>query len=67
MEHVSHMAYQDHELRMCAKFAVVSSRTDGQAPAEQLLSSARRPALYWIPPVHEHHEVHAKPVVRFHL
>ena len=64
---IAHRAYQDHELRMCATFAVVDTRfeTPSEIPtAEQLLSSARRPSLFWIPPLHEHHAVHDKPMVR---
>lgn len=65
VESASHVAYQNHELRMCAAFTVLDSSTHGQASSDHpLLASARRPVLYWIPPLHEQHAVHDKPMVR---
>lgn len=65
VEHASHIAYRDHELRMCAAFSVVDSRQTDQVSAENLLAGARRPVLYWIPPLHEQHAEHEKPMA-FH-
>lgn len=67
VERVSYIAYQDHELRICAAFTVVDAQAGGQVSADPehlLLAAARRPVLYWIPPLHEQHALHAKPMVR---
>ena len=78
VEYVAHKAYNDHDLRICAHFAVLDNSMhviNGQnnestialaASPDHLTASARKPTLYWIPPAHEQHDGHTKPSVRFH-
>lgn len=63
-------SFHDHELRMCASFAFVSDDASSEsdksvyaAPAGPLVGSPPEPILVWLPPVHEVHNVHERPVV----
>lgn len=63
-------AFVNHELRMCASFAHVTDDEDNiadatqyAAPAGPLIGSPPEPILVWLPPVHELHNVHERPVV----
>jgi hypothetical protein len=64
VEHIAHRAYQDHELRMCAHFTVLMPEPEEEVPdVNQLFNSALQPMMFWIPPMHEQHEMHARPTV----
>lgn len=63
-------SFINHELRICASFALVSDDEDSTADASQyaapagpLIGSPPEPILVWLPPVHELHDVHDRPVV----
>lgn len=63
-------SFHDHDLRMCASFALVSYDTGSADAGPQarvamppLLGSPPEPVLVWLPPMHELHNIHERPVV----